>query len=136
MKKLSLLLLFILPISCAQKESTPEPPAQTQTVTDYENITVSEFNAEYTQPDSDVVILDVRTDEEVSEGMIPNAIQIDFRGADFKTKIAELDTDKTYVVYCRSGGRSSAASEIMTKELGFKDVKNLEGGYTAWSEND
>lgn len=136
MKKLSLLLLFIIPLSCAQKESTPEPTVQNQTVADYENITVSEFNTEYTQPDPNVVILDVRTDGEVEQGMIPNAIQIDFMGADFKSKVAELDSSKTYVVYCRSGGRSSAASKIMAQELGFKDVKNLEGGYTAWSENE
>ncbi len=135
MKNLILLLLFTLPISCAQKESTPETSSQTETVAQYEDITVSEFNAEYSDTDQDVVILDVRTDGEVAEGMIPNAIQIDFMGSDFKTKVSELDTSKTYVVYCRSGGRSSAASKMMSQELGFKDIKNLEGGYTAWSQD-
>lgn len=133
MRIIALIVLFILPISCTQKESTPQQTAQTQRFTsDYEDITVSEFNTEFSTSDSNVVILDVRTDQEFEAGAIPNAAQINFMSPDFKTKVAQLDTSKTYVVYCQSGGRSSAASKIMTQELGFKDVKNLEGGYSTW----
>ena len=41
---------------------------------------------------------------------------------------------KSYYVYCRSGKRSYAACEIM-KDLGFKNVYNLESGYMGWFEN-
>lgn len=133
MKIIALIVLFILPISCTQKESAPQQTAQTQPFTsDYEDITISEFNTKFSTPDSNVVILDVRTEEEFEAGAIPNAVQLNFMSPDFKAKAAQLDTSKMYVVYCQSGGRSSAASKIMAQELGFKDVKNLEGGYSTW----
>ena len=136
MKKLSLLLLFIIPLSCAQKQSTSEPSSKTETLVEYEDISVSEFNQEYSESDSNVVILDVRTDEEFQAGVIPNAVQLNFMSPDFKTKASQLDTSKTYVVYCQSGGRSAAASKIMIQELGFKNVKNLEGGYSNWVKSE
>lgn len=72
----------------------------------------------------DVVILDVRTDEEFAETHVKGAQQIDFRSADFKEKIAKLDKTKTYKVYCRSGNRSGKAIDMM-KDMGFKDLENL-----------
>ncbi|MBO6525180.1 MAG: rhodanese-like domain-containing protein [Balneolaceae bacterium] len=137
MKKLVLLLLLILPISCSQKEPSTQETTQAQSVSsEYEDITTSEFNAEYSSTDPNVVILDVRTDREFEAGYIPNAFQLDFMSPDFKTEVAKLDTSKTYVVYCQSGRRSSAASKIMTQELGFKDVKNLDGGYSTWVKSE
>ncbi len=137
MKKIALIVLLILPISCSQKESSSQQTAQTQaTTSDYEDISISEFNTEFLTPDSDVVILDVRTDEEFEAGAIPNAVQINFMSSDFKTKASQLDTSKTYVVYCHSGRRSAAASKIMAQELGFKNVKNLDGGYSNWEKSE
>jgi len=78
-----------------------------------------------------LVILDVRTPAETAEGMIPNAIEIDYKSSDFESKIAALDKNKSYLVYCRSGGRSVGASKKMIK-AGFKDVTNMKGGYSAW----
>ena len=80
---------------------------------------------------SNLVILDVRTPGETAEGMIPNAIEIDYKSSDFDSKIAALDKNKSYLVYCRSGGRSVGASKKMIK-AGFKDVTNMKGGYSAW----
>jgi rhodanese-related sulfurtransferase len=80
----------------------------------------------------DVVILDVRTPGETARGMIIGAREIDYRAADFAERVAELDRDKTYLVYCQSGGRSSSAVSAMS-EMGFKNVYNLLGGYGAWS---
>lgn len=83
--------------------------------------------------DSNTVIIDVRTPGEVAEGYIPGAtLFIDINGADFSTKIAALDTNKTYLVYCRSGARSSRAAEHMI-DNGFKKVCNLNGGIMNWS---
>ncbi len=139
-KSLYVLLLFITPLfiaNCEAKKEDTKPAAQEQQApeikTIFENISIDDFNA--IEPDTDIVILDVRTDEEVAQGKIENSIQIDFYSENFKDQLAELDPEKSYVVYCRSGGRSSQASKIMAEELGFKNVKNLEGGYNAYSSN-
>lgn len=81
---------------------------------------------------SDIVFLDVRTPEECEDGMIPGAIAINFRDADFKAKVSALDKEQEYIVYCRSGNRSGQAVTIM-KEAGFKNIKNLLGGYSSWN---
>ncbi len=83
--------------------------------------------------EDNVVLIDVRTPGEVTSGYIPEAnLFIDINGADFNKKIAELDTTKTYVVYCRSGARSGKASSYMVTN-GFTDVYNLEGGILAYT---
>lgn len=83
----------------------------------------------------DAVILDVRTPNEYAGGFIENAVNIDYNGPEFAKKVAELDKDKTYLVYCLSGARSSSAAGYM-RNNGFKHVINLEGGILAWqSEN-
>jgi len=82
--------------------------------------------------DADTVVLDVRTPGEFNEGYVPNAILIDINGADFASKVDELEKDKTYLVYCRSGMRSMRACSLMAGK-GFDKLYNLEGGYIAWS---
>lgn len=78
------------------------------------------------------VLMDVRTPEEVAEGFIPGtSVFIDYKSADFGNQIAALDTARTYIVYCRSGARSSAAVDYM-KAHGFHHVYNCEGGILAW----
>ena len=67
--------------------------------------------------------------------MIEGAREIDFRGPDFREKMDQLDRDKTYLVYCRSGGRSASAGAVM-EEMGFTRIYNLVGGYTAWSQSE
>lgn len=80
----------------------------------------------------DAVILDVRTDEEVASGKIPNSINIDiYKGQGFVYQVEELDKNKTYFVYCRSGARSAQACSIMN-QLGFEKTYNLLGGIMQW----
>ena len=133
---LVLSLLFAISLSCTQKPETNQSNQVETTSFEHENITVSVFNSTFAVPDSNTIILDVRTDREFEAGSIPNSVQLDFMSPDFKSEVEKLDPDKTYIVYCQSGGRSTAASKIMTKELGFKDVKNLEGGYATWSKSE
>jgi len=82
--------------------------------------------------DENAVVLDVRTPEEVEEGYIPNAMNIDFYlGQEFLTEVEKLDKDKNYYVYCRSGNRSGQACAVMNS-VGFKNAYNLEGGFMKW----
>ena len=77
------------------------------------------------------VILDVRTPQEVGQGKIDGAININFYDPDFKEQLNKLDKNKKYLIYCRSGARSSRALAL-TKELGFKEAYDLKGGILAW----
>ena len=82
--------------------------------------------------DDNAFILDVRTEDEVEEGYIPNATNIDiYKGQGFIDELEKLDKTKNYYVYCRSGNRSGQACAIMSS-LGFKNAYNLEGGFMNW----
>ena len=78
-----------------------------------------------------VTLLDVRTPEEIKLGKIENALEIDVLGDNFKRIIEHLDKSTEYLVYCKKGGRSARACDIMRKN-GFKNLTNMEGGYTNW----
>jgi hydroxyacylglutathione hydrolase len=80
-------------------------------------------------PANDVVVVDVRNDAEWNEGHIPSAIHIPL--GHLAERIDEIPKDKTVVMQCQGGGRSSIASSLMLK-LGRKNVANLSGGYKAW----
>ena len=77
-------------------------------------------------------ILDVRTDNEIARDKISDSqIEIDLFRPDFTELLQQLEKDKTYYVYCRTGTRSSAACKTMI-ELGFKSVYNIKGGISSW----
>ncbi|MAN58468.1 MAG: rhodanese [Flavobacteriaceae bacterium] len=82
--------------------------------------------------DDNAMVLDVRTDAEVAEGYIPNAKQMDIQNpAGFMQELQELDKEKNYYVYCRSGGRSAQACAIL-KSQGIENCYNLVGGFSEW----
>ena len=59
-------------------------------------------------------VIDVRTPDEVATGHLHGSVNIDIQGADFASKMNELDKSANYVVYCRSGNRAGQAIEWMT----------------------
>ena len=84
------------------------------------------------EADANAVILDVRTEDECNEGIIPNAVMIDiYKGQGFIYQVEELDKSKNYYVYCKAGGRSAQACGVMN-QLGFENTFNLEGGFMQW----
>ncbi len=97
-----------------------------------EDLSVEEAKAWISQTENEI-ILDVRTEAETRFGMIEGAVHIDYKGDNFREELNKLDKNKPVLVYCAAGGRSSKTASIL-KELGFKEVHNLLGGYTAWSE--
>jgi rhodanese-related sulfurtransferase len=116
---LYLSICFIISIqSCAQKSG-------------YTNI--SSDSLQQLMKDEHSVVLDVRTPEEYSEGHIPGAINIDYRNENFEKGLDTLNKELVYEVYCRSGGRSSEAAEIMSRK-GFKTIYHFEGGFLEWQK--
>jgi len=81
--------------------------------------------------DSDAVLIDVRTKGEYEEARIPNSKLIDIMDPMFLDKIEELDKEKSYYLYCRSGNRSYHAGRAMIQR-GFTKVYNLEPGIIGW----
>lgn len=76
-----------------------------------------------------MMILDVRTDKEYEKGHIPGAVHVPL--AEIGDKIKKLKKDKELVVYCQSGNRSIWAIKRLIG-MGYKNLANLKGGYSAW----
>ena len=82
--------------------------------------------------DPDFTIIDVRTPDEYNNGHVEGAINIDYNSDTFKDRLAELDKAGEYLVYCRSGNRSSGAVKVM-EELEFTMIYHMSGGIIDWS---
>jgi adenylyltransferase/sulfurtransferase len=79
----------------------------------------------------DVFILDVREPHEFKICRIPNSTLIPL--GDLPKRVNELDSARDIVVHCKMGGRSAKAVDFLQK-AGFRKVRNLKGGITAWSD--
>lgn len=77
------------------------------------------------------LLIDIRTNQEVENGMITGAVQIDYYRKDFYKELSKIDRDKPVFIYCAAGGRSGQAKKEMM-EMGFKEIYNLSGGYSSW----
>jgi len=108
--------------------STPQDATQSKQIS--ADLNVDEF--EKGIQGEDVIILDVRTPDEYAQGHIANAKLMNIYDGDFNEQLKTLDANKPVYVYCRSGGRSGNAKNIM-KQMGFSEVYNLRGGMMAWS---
>ena len=80
---------------------------------------------------SGVVVLDVRTPQEFAEGHIEGAKNIDFTGSEFEKGLQGLDRKVTYLVHCKSGGRSGRSKAVFEK-LGFEKILHLSNGFGEW----
>jgi rhodanese-related sulfurtransferase len=123
----SLVIGVVLTGGCVDTEiKTPEEETQPQIIEDItsqEAVVLIQDN----QNNPDFIIIDVRTLEEFSGGHIENAINLDYYSETFRDELNKLDKDKPYLIYCRSGGRSANALNIM-EELNFREVYNILGG--------
>jgi rhodanese-related sulfurtransferase len=76
----------------------------------------------------DLIVVDVRTPKEIEGGKLPQAIAIDVKNENFRSKIEKLDKTKSYLLYCKSGIRSGKAATIM-KQAGFNSISISSDGY-------
>ena len=77
----------------------------------------------------EMIILDVRTEQEYKDGHIPGSILIPLQ--ELENRLDELKKDEKYLVVCRSGSRSAQASELLVSN-GFKHITNMQGGMLNW----
>ena len=86
--------------------------------------------AEMMESDKNVVIVDVRTQEEYDKKHIPKAICVpieDLRAGNFD-KLP--DKNKTLMLYCWTGRRSADAAALLVKQ-GYRNVYDF-GGLVDW----
>ncbi|KAI5475515.1 endoplasmic reticulum protein [Pseudohyphozyma bogoriensis] len=95
-------------------------------------------------PSDDVVVIDVREPDEVALGSIPSSVNIPLSDFEKSLSLDEGDFTKKHgfhkpgktqkiVFYCRSGKRSTTASDLARK-AGFKGVRNYTGSWLEWSD--
>lgn len=113
---------FLFAISCAKQEQSPS-------TAEYTDISAEEAKEKIDA--GNIILVDVRTQEEYDEKHIDGAILIPNETiAD--TQPAELpDKDAEILVYCRSGKRSSEAAEKLA-DMGYTNVYNILGGISEW----
>ena len=73
------------------------------------------------------VLIDTRTKQEFLEGHLERAILIPYYEIARRIETIVPDKDRTIVLYCKNGGRSSRAYEMLDK-LGYVNIYNLKGG--------
>ena len=117
------LLLLLLLTGCGGNASN------TSSESDYQQI--SQEEAKEMMDTQDVIILDVREQDEYDSGHIPGAVLLPVGTIDEETAAEVIpEKDSTVLVYCRSGNRSKTASSALA-ELGYTNIYEF-GGINTW----
>lgn len=118
-RMIPVLLALLLLASCGRGEETAS----------YRQI--SQEEAKKMMDTQEVIILDVREQDEYDSGHIPGAVLLPVGTIDEDTAVAVIPAkDATVLVYCRSGNRSKTASSVLA-ELGYTNVYEF-GGIKTW----
>ena len=120
---LPLFLLLLLLTGCGGTASNASSE------NDYQQISQEEAKEMMDTPD--VIILDVREQDEYDSGHIPGAVLLPVGTIDEETAAEVIpEKDSTVLVYCRSGNRSKTASSALA-ELGYTNIYEF-GGINTW----
>ena len=111
------------PIS-SDSPSTTEPSAFAEV------IVISQEEAKKMMDAGEVIIVDVRREDEYSQGHIPNAILVPNETIETEAHTALPDKNAVYLIYCRSGRRSNEAAHKLIA-LGYQHIYDF-GGILSW----
>jgi phage shock protein E len=114
--------LSLFAFSCAGQEQ-PSPAAE------YTDLSAEEAKAKIDE--GEVILVDVRTQEEYDEKHIDGAILIPNETITDTQPEQLPDKDAEILVYCKSGNRSSQAAEKLA-DMGYSNVHNILGGISEW----
>lgn len=128
MKKYIFILILLISISapgCLNRA----PDENTGESVTYSTVPVDEAK---TMVDSgEYYILDVRTQEEYDAGHIAGSVLIPH--TELSDRLDEVPTEMPVLVYCKSGKRGDAASQILV-DNGYSEVYNMQGGIIDWEK--
>jgi len=79
----------------------------------------------------EAVIVDVRDKDEWDEGHIPGAMHMSRGMLELNIEEKVPDLNAMIICHCGGGGRGALATESLQKK-GYKNVRNMAGGFKAW----
>jgi phage shock protein E len=98
---------------------------------DYAGVWTQEMAVSAAQ-DSEVLLLDVRSEQEFASGRVPGAKNIPYDELEARLSELRAYSDKTVVLYCHSGRRASIAESYLSAN-GFTQLYHLQGDMQAWN---
>jgi thiosulfate/3-mercaptopyruvate sulfurtransferase len=136
----------------AQKlEVTTEAPTVTKgnfTAKDKNNDMLANLNQvkeQVNNPDSNVILLDTRSEQEYKDGTIPGSILLDYAQNNYNDgtyksiqniliqyKEKKINPDKTIIMYCKTSIRG-AQTYLALYNAGYRNMKLYDGAYVEWS---
>ncbi|RFC45318.1 MAG: Rhodanese-related sulfurtransferase [Verrucomicrobia bacterium] len=125
------LLLSLSPASAAPPQAASPGAATTPVMHTPTNLTPAEAES-LIHASSDLVVLDVRTQEEFAEGHIAGARNVNFNSPTFGEQMKAF-AGKKVLLHCASGGRSTRALSALS-EISFEKLYHLNKGFNAWVE--
>ena len=117
-----------------QKHQMPEEVKQMVMVSKkgLAEITPADLNA-LMKKKADFVVVDVREPKEFEAGNIPGSVNIPRGLLEFKITKKYPKKATSIILYCKTGGRAALAAEGL-KDIKYRSVKSLAGGWEAWSK--
>jgi len=107
---------------------TPQPQMNSE---HSDEVTVQDLQSALSDPKLGIKVLDVREPEEYQIARI-EGVRL-FPLSQLPHRFSELDPEQQYYLHCKVGARSMKALQFL-RERGFKHLKNVKGGITAWSQ--
>jgi adenylyltransferase/sulfurtransferase len=107
---------------------TPEPATPGENP---DEVTVHDMKKALTDPKLGIRVIDVREPDEYEIARI-DGVPL-FPLSTLAERFTELDPNHQYYIHCKSGIRSMKALKFL-REQGFKYLKNVKGGITAWAD--
>ena len=129
-----LLVLLIGLAGCGSQAPPPAAPPAAEVADQAAlnlSVNVDPKTVEELRHRDDVVVIDVREDFEYNDGHIPGATLVPL--GQVPNRLDEIPKDKTVIAVCRSGNRSSQATNFL-RQQGFDNVHNMTGGMNAWAQ--
>ena len=103
----------------------PEPAASP------DEVTVQDMKKALDNPKLGIKVVDVREPDEYKIARVKGVPLLPL--SELPKRFTELDPNQQYYLHCKSGGRSMKALKFL-REQGFKYLKSVKGGITAWSD--
>ncbi|MFW8602349.1 rhodanese-like domain-containing protein [Desulfobacterota bacterium M19] len=138
MKKICLVVLVVLLAACSKNsdnnavsKSVSHPASSVTAQAPFHKVLTPRQVMRLIGETPDLLIVDVRSPQELKEGKLQNSVLIPFW--DIMRGNYNLPKNRTILLYCAIGGRSYAAMQIMARK-GYSKLYNLKGGIAQWKK--